>query len=314
MNGSSARPPRSSEPTPHGTARPRRELSDLQFALAVTVPVLLFLLVVVAYPLGYAFYMSVHDIRFFGGYSAQFVGFENYAEVLGDDAFWRALGLTVHFTVATVLLGLLIGLGLAIVLRDLPPGWTWLRALIILPWAVSPYGTGIFFAYLGRGQTGVGTALASALGFEQDINFISANWVIEYLAFGNAWNMAPLVAFFLLANMLTIPKRLYHLAELDRMNRFERFWHVTLPPLRFTLFVFSCILTVLALKTFDFIFTQTQGGPGNASSVLTYLIYRISFVNLNLGYGAAMSFFLLLLILAMTGALFFFWGRKVSRR
>ncbi|WP_127144484.1 carbohydrate ABC transporter permease [Pelagibacterium montanilacus] len=313
MNGSSARPSRSSEPTPHGAPKPRRELSDLQFALVVTVPVLLFLVVVVAYPLGYALYMSFHDIRFFGGYSAEFIGGENYAGVLSDSAFWGALWLTIRFTIVTVLLGLLIGLGLAIVLRDLPPGWKWLRALIILPWAVSPYGTGIFFAYLGRGQTGFGTAFANALGIDEAINFISAQWVIEYLAFGNAWNMAPLVAFFLLANMLTIPKRLYHLAALDRMNRFEQFWNVTLPPLRFTLFVFSCILTVLALKTFDFIFTQTQGGPGNASSVLTYLIYRISFVNLNLGYGAAMSFFLLALILGLTGALFFFWGRKVSR-
>lgn len=316
MNGSSSTtPPRPSEPAPAplGTPRPRRQLSDLQFALVVTVPVLLFLVVVVAYPLGYALYMSFQDIRFFGGYSAQYVGLKNYAGVLNDTGFWAALGLSVRFTVETVILGLLIGLGLALVLRDLPPGWKWMRALIILPWAVSPYGTGIFFAYLGRGQTGFGTAFATAIGIDEAVNFISANRVIEYLAFGNAWNMAPLVAFFLLANMLTIPPRLYHLAAIDRMNRFEQFWNVTLPPLRFTLFVFSCILTVLALKTFDFIFTQTQGGPGNASSVLTYLIYRISFVNLNLGYGAAMSFFLLLLILVCTGALFFFWGRKVSR-
>lgn len=304
MNGS----PQSSPPD-----RPRRELSNLQFALVVTIPVLLFLVVVVAYPLGYALYMSFQDIRFFGGYSAEFVGLTNYQAVLDDNAFWHALYLSVRFTVGTVVLGLVIGMGLALILRDLPPRLKWMRALIILPWAVSPYGTGIFFAYLGRGQSGAGTALAQALGFDEAINLISANVVVEYLAFGAAWNMSPLVAFFLMANMLTIPPRLYDLAALDRMNRFEQFWHVTLPPLRFTLFVFSCILTVLALKTFDFIFTQTQGGPGNSSSVLTYLLYRISFVNLNLGYGAAMSFYLLFVILLLTGALFFLWGRRVSR-
>ena len=76
--------------------------------------------------------------------------------------------------------------------------------------------------------------------------------VIEVLAVGNAWNMAPLVAFFLLANLKTIPSRLYDLAAIDRMSRVETFLNVTLPPLRFTLFVFTCITTVLSMKLFDF--------------------------------------------------------------
>ena len=167
---------------------------------------------------------------------------------------------------------------------------------------------------LGRGQTGIGTAVAASFGSDQTFNLISASFVIEYLAVGAAWNMAPLVAFFLLANMLTIPARLYDLAKIDQMSRFETFWHVTLPPLRFTIFVFSCIVTVLAMKTFDYIFTATQGGPGTASAVLTYTLYKISFVNLDLGYGAAMSFFLLMVILGSTAILYFAWGRKEERQ
>lgn len=290
------------------------EISNLSFALVVSIPVLLFLLIVVAYPLGYALYLSFNDIRFFGGYSAEWVGGANYAKVLNDQSFWSSLGRTLRFTVETVVLTLTIGLGLALILKRLPRGWRWLRALIILPWAVSPYGAGIFFAYLGRGQTGIGTAMAAMFGSNQTFNLISANFVIEYLAVGAAWNMAPLVAFFLLANMLTTPERLYDLAKIDQMSRLETFWYVTLPPLRFTLFVFACIATVLAMKTFDYIFTETQGGPGSASAVLTYTLYKISFVNLDLGYGAAMSFFLLAVILVSTGILYFAWGRKEERQ
>ena len=160
----------------------------------------------------------------------------------------------------------------------------------------------------------MGTALANMFGSSATINFISAQFVIPYLAIGAAWNMGPLVAFFLLANMLTIPPRLYDLARIDRMTPLETFWHVTLPPLRFTLFVFTCITTVLAMKTFDYIFTETQGGPGSASSVLTYTLYKISFVNLDLGYGAAMSFFLLAVILVSTGMIYLLWGRREERR
>ena len=289
------------------------EISDLQFALVISVPVLLFLLVVVAYPLAYALYLSFNDIRFFGGYSAEWVGLANYAKVLQDAAFWQSLVRTLRFAIESVILTLAVGVGLALILRDLPRGWRWLRALIILPWAVSPYGAGIFFGYLGRGQTGLGTAIATIFGSTRSVNLIAANMVLEYLAVGAAWNMAPLVAFFLLANMLTTPSRLYDLAKIDRMSAFETFWHVTLPPLRFTLFVFTCITAVLAMKTFDYIWTETQGGPGAASGVLTYVLYKTSFIDLDLGYGAAMSFFLLAVILGSTGLLYLVWGRKEER-
>ena len=290
------------------------EMSDLRFALVISIPVLLFLVVVVAYPLGYALYLSFNEIRFFGGYSAEWVGLANYVKVFGDGAFWASSWRTLLFAAESVVLTLAVGMGLALILRDLPSHWRWLRALIILPWAVSPYGAGIFFSYLGRGQTGIGTAVAAMFGSDATVNFISANHVMKYLAVGAAWNMAPLVAFFLLANMLTTPRRLYDLAKIDRMSWLETFWHVTLPPLRFTLFVFSCITTVLAMKTLDYIFTETQGGPGSASTVLTYTLYKVSFINLDLGYGAAMSFFLLALILGSTGLIYLVWGRREQRR
>jgi multiple sugar transport system permease protein len=298
---------------PVSAARQNTEMSNLQFALLVAVPVLLFLVIVVAYPLGYALWISFQEIGFFGGYTAEFVGLRNYQTVLSDPDFWRSLWISVRFTAETVMLTLLIGLGLAIVLRDLPPALRWLRAIIIIPWAVSPYGAGILFSYLGRGQTGLGTSLAALFGSEETINLIAANGVIEFLAIGAAWNMAPLLAFFLLASMITTPKRLYDLAAIDQMTRYETFWHVTLPPLRFTLFVFTCITTVLSLKAFDYIYTMTQGGPGNASAVLTYQLYKVSFVNLNLGYGAAMSFYLLAFILLSTFLIYLIWGRERRR-
>jgi multiple sugar transport system permease protein len=294
-------------------ARRRGEVSNLQFALIVTLPVLVFLLLVVLYPLLYALWISFETVNFFGGYSAEFVGIDNYKAVLADPDFWRSLLVSIRFTIETVIATLAVGMALALILRRLEGRLRWLRAVIILPWAVSPYGAGILFAYMGRGQTGIGTAVAAFFGSPQTVNLIAANGVVEYCAVGAAWNMAPLLAFFLLANMMTIPQRLYDLAAIDQMNRFEVFRHVTLPPLQFTLFVFTCITTVLALKTFDYIFTMTQGGPGRASSVLTYQLYKISFVNLDVGYGAAMSFFLLAFILVSTGAIYLVWGRREER-
>jgi multiple sugar transport system permease protein len=284
--------------------------SNLHFALLMALPVVGFLVLVVAYPLGYALWMSFENIQFFGGYRAEFVGLSNFAEVLRDSAFWHSTWISIRFTVESVILSLIIGLALALMLDRHMPARSLVRAIVILPWAVSPYGTGIIFQYLTQGQTGLGTALASLSGSTDAVNLLTRRWVIELLAAGNAWNIAPLLAFFLLANMGTTPKRLYDLAAIDRMTAFEIFLHVTLPPLRFTLFVFTCIITVLSLRMFDYISTMSRGGPGDASEVLTYQIYKVSFQDLDLGYGSAMSFYLLALILASTALLYFVWGRR----
>jgi multiple sugar transport system permease protein len=290
------------------------ELSNLRFALLLALPVLLFLVLVVVYPLGYALWMSFQRIVFFGGYRTQFVGLENYAAMLVDDRFWWSAWVTIRFTLQSVVLAMAIGLGLALLLNRPMRMAGLVRTIVILPWCVSLYGTGIMFSYLATGQTGFGTAVAYFLGADQPVNFVNQRWVIEVLALGNAWNMAPLVAFFLLANLKTIPSRLYDLAAIDRLTPFETFWNVTLPPLRFTIFVFTCITTVLSMKLFDFVFVLSGGGPGTTSAVMTFNIYRISFRDLNLGYGAAQSFFLLFMIVGSTMVLYSLWGRKEAAR
>lgn len=303
---------------PVGTASPagrkRRQLSDTEFAFAFGVPVFVFLVLVVAYPLGYAVWMSLHRIIFFGGYHTVFVGLKNFERVLGDSGFWWSTWVTVRLTIETTVLTMLIGLGIALLLNRPTAGGGLLRTLVFLPWCVSTYAAGLMFAYLARGQTGLGTSIAYALGDTESVDLMTSRLVIEVLAIGAAWSMAPLVAFFLLANMKTIPKRLYDLAALDQLSAFETFWHVTLPPLRYTLFVFASIVIVLTMKLFDFIFVMTGGGPGTASATLTYELYKISFQNLDLGYGAAMSFYLLFLIIASTFLLYLLWGRRETLR
>lgn len=294
-------------------ARSRRELSDTQFALAIGLPVFVFLVLVVAYPLGYAIWMSVHKIVFFGGYRSRFTGAANFVRVLWDGNFWWSSWVTLRLTVEAVILTMLLGLALALMLNRRIIAGGLVRTLVFLPWCVSLYGAGLMFAYLARGQTGLGTSIAYAFGSNMSVDLMTREVVIEVLAVGAAWTMAPLVAFFLLANLKTIPRRLYDLAALDRLSRFETFLYVTLPPLRYTLFVFTSLVTVLAMKLFDFIFVMTGGGPGTTSATLTYQVYKVSFKNLDLGYGAAMSFYLLFLILASTFVLYLVWGRRETR-
>jgi multiple sugar transport system permease protein len=293
--------------------KPSREMSDTRFAFLIGLPVLVFLVLVVAYPLGYAIYMSLHQIVFFGGYRANFVGLKNFIDVWSDKSFINAIWITLRFTVTSVVLTMILGLCLASLMNQRIRMAGLVRTLLFLPWCVSSYAAGLMFGQLVRGQTGILTTIYFAFGGTQGVDLMGRATVVEVLAVANAWLMAPLVAFFLLANMKTIPKRLYDLAAIDRLTAWETFRYVTLPPLQFTLFVFASITTVLSMKMFDMILIMTGGGPGTASATLTYQIYKRSFKDLNLGYGAAMSFYLLFFILGATFLIYLVWGRRVSR-
>ena len=111
------------------------ELSNFQFSLLLALPVLVFLVLVVAYPLGYALWMSVHEISFFGGYKATFVGAENYADVIGDRKFKKSLWITVRFTLESVALAMVIGLLIALVLNRPMRFAGLVRTIVILPGA-----------------------------------------------------------------------------------------------------------------------------------------------------------------------------------
>ena len=226
----------------------------------------------------------------------------NYADALYSDNFWWSAIVTVRFVLLSVVFAMLIGLGLALLLNEVKRGKALLGTLIILPWSVSLYGAGVMWQYLSRGQNGVMSAFINRIlgtmepGEAQEYSLISSRHIVDLLALGNAWNLAPLVAFFLLANLSTIPVRLYDLARIDKMNIWQRFWHVTLPPLQYTLFVFTSITMILSMKLLDFIFIMSAGGPGDASATLTYRLFDLAFRQSNYGLSAAMSFYLLFMI------------------
>ena len=174
--------------------------------------------------------MSLHKVSMFGGLKFKFIGFSNYLKVVTNEKFWDALFVSIRFTIESTILTLLLGLLIALILSKPFRYKTLIRSMIIIPWSISLYGCGIMWAQIGRGQTGLFTAIYHLFGGDDKVNLIGKNYVIELLALGNAWNLSPLVAFFLLSNISTIPKRLYDLADIDKMSNFEKFWNVTFPP------------------------------------------------------------------------------------
>ena len=243
------------------------ELTPQQFALLLSLPVIVFMLLIMAYPFGYALWLSFREVSLFGGFSTEFVGLQNYAEALRSKQFWRAAGITFRFVGFSVLFAISIGLGLALLMNRIRRGAAILGTIIILPWSVSLYGAGVMWQYLVRGQTGFVTAIVNNIAGTTDTqtaveySLLKKEWIVELIALANAWNLAPLVAFFLLANLKTIPSRLYDLATIDRLSSWQKFLHVTLPPLKYSLFVFTTIVVHSINETPGFHFRGCPGRP-----------------------------------------------------
>lgn len=273
---------------------------EWRFALALSLPTLIAVFFVVAYPWAYSFWMSLHDVGMVVQ-SWTFVGLKNYAAVISEPLFLDSLLRTAYFTVLTVTLGVLLGLGMALVLNEAFPGRGIMRSVLLIPWAMSSVVVGILFAWIYDGQYGVLNAVLAELGLIQDyipwlrngftaLNLVGLAWV---------WHTAPLAALLLLAGLQAIPPNLYNAAKIDGAGSWQRFWHITLPWLRPMMLNALILASINAIMAFDIIYVITAGGPGTATTVLSWYGYLTTFTFSRFGEGTAILYILSLLSLIL---------------
>jgi multiple sugar transport system permease protein len=252
-----------------------------------------------AYPLISSFLLSFTDWNLTKPTS--FVGLDNYTRALGDPLFWRSFASTLGYTVVTVAGQLVLGLGAALLLNQRIPGRSVLRLIYYLPVITSWVIVSLVFLYLYNGQAGaLNWLLKDVFGvIEKDVAWLAepstALWAIAVLGIwkGIGWTM---VVF--LAGLQSVPGELYEAASVDGAGPWVRFRHITLPFLRSTSTFLLVVLTIGGFNAFISIFvmsssaTGTIGGPlGSTDVVLTYM-WKQAFREIDLAYGAALSFLL----------------------
>jgi ABC-type sugar transport system permease subunit len=206
-------------------------------------------------------------------------------------------------------------MGMALILNQKFKGRSILRALILLPWATSEFATGILWSYIFKGGTvGLLNTLLNILGIiEKPITWITPGFALETVSIAFAWRMAPLAAIFLLAGLQFIQPELYKQARIDGAGVFSRFWHITLPCLKHSLLIITVLITAYAAKTADIIIVMTGGGPGFESSTLTNLVYLRTYKELKFAYGAALSWYVIAIVLVLTITVFWLMSKRPRR-
>ena len=277
--------------------------ADRAFGLKLVAPAMIILIVLLALPTILTIVYSLHDVPANGRNLGPFVGLENYQIVFGSPVFWRSAQVTLTFAVGFVVLSTIVGLAMAMLLNQSFIGRGRARALLIIPWATPWLVIGILWKWFADGSVGGLNAVLLMLGLTSDyIPFLSdPNTALPITVLAAVWRQASFAGILLLAGLQTLPGELHEAAQLDGANWWQRFTNITLPWLRPVLITVTVFNLIYAFLQFDVVFAMTQGGPGDATQVLSVLIYRQLFVNTNIGLGSALA--VILGLVALVGGL-----------
>ena len=239
-------------------------------------------------PLIYAVMLSFYSARSFMS-EPEWVGLSNYIKVLQDPLFWNSLTNGLTIALSSIVLQVVLGVGIAMVLNKRFVGQTIARSIAILPYFLPTVVACLVAQWILEPNYGlVKTALASiGVGMlDWSSHAFTAKGTIIRVS---VWLWTPFVVTCVLAGLQTIPTQLYEAARVDGAGAWTQFWHITIPGLRSVLIVVILLRGIWMFNKFDLIWLLTKGGPLNQTETLPTLAYRKSFIEYNLGGGAAVA-------------------------
>lgn len=289
------------------TTRPRRlagfrlRRSGL-FPCAALFPALLFLTVVMAYPVGYSLYLSLFDYRLGHRAAPRFVGLGNYLYVLSDPMFWQSLRQTLFFSCFSLAFELVLALGLSVVLARPMRAVGLMRGLVLLPWMMSSAVAAVVWALLFEGSYGpVNYGLVKLGVVDRPVPWLSipgvAMWTLIAL---DVWRETPVMTMMLVAGLQSIPHELLEAAAIDGAGPWSRFTALILPLLRPAIVLALLLRTMVVLRVYDVVAILTGGGPGGTTEVMGTYLYKQAFSSFFLGRASATATILVAITLAIS--------------
>ncbi len=263
-------------------------------------PVLILVIIFTVYPFAYAVYSSLFQILLVLP-TQPFVGLKNYAQVLTSVYFKEALVNTLIFMAITAPVIVIASLGVARLLLTKFVGRGVLRAVILLPWAIPGSITGILWFWIFHDNWGVLNAILMKLHIiSTGIQWLENSTLAKFsVMVAHVWTQIPFASVLLMAALTTINKELYEAAEVDGAGPFKRLIHVTLPHVMSMMGVAFIYELIMGLTTYDVTYSMTGGGPGGATTLLSYFIWAESFSQLHFGRGAALGVITALITLGL---------------
>lgn len=287
------------------------EIQWERFGFAMISPSMIFLVFVTSVPLVSLLIMSCFKLDLTSPMDNGWIGFENYIEMMRDARFWHAIRLTAIYTISTVVLQVVVGIGLAMAFLKGFRGQGIMRVSVLLPMILAPVVVGLAWRTLIlTPEYGILDYAFILLGLGSKPWLVSPTWAMISVITIHTWQWTPFAFLVFLASLNAIPQEPLEAALLDTRSSWQRFRYVILPMLRPAIVIVIIFRTMIALRAFAAIFSATGGGPGTATEILNLYAYRQSFNSLELGYGAALGTVLLFITVGIS--LIFFSLRRSS--
>jgi trehalose/maltose transport system permease protein len=275
----------------------RRRANDAQRAerklgLLLVAPAVTIMLAVAAYPIIYAFWLSLNKADLRRPNANEFIGFDNYVTVLSSPIWWRAFGVTLFITIVSAFFELVFGMLLAIIMHRTIVGRGLVRTSALVPYGIVTVVAAFSWRFAWTEDLGYLTPSGSAPLTE----FWPSMWII---ILAEVWKTIPFMALLLMAGLALVPEDLLKAASMDGANAWKRFWMITVPLIKPAILVALLFRTLDAFRVFDNIYILTSGANGTAS--VSMLAYSNLIRGLNLGIGSTMA----VLIFITTGIIAF---------
>jgi multiple sugar transport system permease protein len=266
-------------------------------------PAILLMLVIFLYPLVHSFVMSFFRWDLNSAYSP-FVGLGNYSDLFTGTSFGQTLRNQVVFTVASLVIEVVGGMAIAVLLNSKLRGLRPARTLLLIPPMVAPAVVGLNFRWLFNEQYGLIDAVLIQLGLPAIPWLSDPGWALASVIIASAWQNTPLLVLLFLAGLQAIPREPLEAAAVDGASAWRTFWAIVLPLMRPVVVIALMIRIIDLFRTFDVVWLMTQGGPGNASNLLTVEAYKLAFQSVDFGHASAVSYVALVLSLLVLAFLY----------
>ena len=263
-------------------------------------PAVIAMLIVTGYPIGYAFYLSLQkfDLRFPD--EKEFIGFQNYGDVLTSSTWWGDVAVTSFITVVSVSLELVLGMAIALVMHRAIFGRGPVRAAILVPYGIVTVVAAFAWRYAFDPASGFVQGLPLISDSAAPLTNQSGSLVVIILA--EVWKTTPFMALLLLAGLALVPDEMHEAAKVDGASAWQRFTKITLPLMRPAILVALLFRTLDAFRIFDNVFIIQPGGALGTETV-SILGYNVLINRVNLGLGSAISILIFLAVILI--AVFF---------
>jgi multiple sugar transport system permease protein len=271
-------------------------------------PAMIFVGMLIAIPLGWTLYLSFTDAQGSVRNPSDFIGIENYLQVLTDTSrFWPAVARTFIFTIGALAVELVLGMGIALLLWRPFRGEKWVRVAILLPLVATPVAVGMMWRLIFDPNIGFANQVLNWFGIPSQPWLSGQSTALPTLMFVDIWQWTPMIVLILLAGLTSLSDEPDEAARIDGASAWQRFWYVTLPLLKATVIVAVLLRSIDALKTFDILYATKGKGGGSFHEVETLNVYvfGVSFDYSDYGIASTVLILFFLIIIACMWVLTF---------